>query len=543
MNLKYNGIRPAGYQLVPLTKILVNGLNGVLIADGVGVGKTISSSYIASYSSLKIGKPSLVVCPPGLIQKWLEELRNKFGITSFPIRSNEDLFTAKDEAVHLRRGKPIVYVMSNSVLSVANVRNCPSLGAILFDEIHTYRNFKAQWFSAAKGFSTRAEFRVGLSATPINNSLDDLVSELNILLPSFSWEAIQATVQELWAKDPNRLTFPLVTRFTKEKLGIHFASRKITTRIVRYPEAYVRAVRKKISEIQSHRERSSIYEVITYYRMAASSPYCFEKALHIELDSESDTKMKALIEILAEMNVITQWLIFCEYEETVNFLADNLSDWTVFKMTGSTPVFERDEVVRAFRSTPRSLLIMTSVGSEGLDFQFCQALVNYDMHWNPMRIEQRIGRIDRLGQDKDEVFVVNLLVSESIDARILGVMKRKLGIIMNSIFSISEILGDVSLVAPPSQPNLFDQSTLDFELKESNEFMSMIKNNRKLGNEDYEILSAINAEYCLPNNLIEVANMQGEEIPWTTKGKVWESWLHEIQLATDELRQLFLYYS
>src|SRR5438552_15020758 len=90
-------IRPAEYQLVALTKILSNGFHALLVADGVGVGKTISSAYILLYLTSVSGKAGLVICPPSLVSKWIQELKSKFGTTVLPVRSREDLLTARRE--------------------------------------------------------------------------------------------------------------------------------------------------------------------------------------------------------------------------------------------------------------------------------------------------------------------------------------------------------------------------------------------------------------------------------------------------------------
>ena len=76
--------------------------------------------------------------------------------------------------------------------------------------------------------------------------------------------------------------------------------------------------------------------------------------------------------------------------------------------------------MRAFKDDPElQILLSSEVGSEGLDFQFCHILVNYDLPWNPMRVEQRIGRLDRLGQKSDRIIIVNLSLPGTIEHRIL----------------------------------------------------------------------------------------------------------------------------
>src|SRR5437867_3297846 len=170
-------LRPASYQLVPLSKLLLNGERALLICDGVGVGKTISAGYILAYLSLRDGNPGLVLCPPGLQEKWRLELRQKFDFTVFPIRSQEEL----DGAVELWDKKAleqsnVIFVMPSSLLSrMASVP--PFLGPIIIDEIHNYRNPDTNLWRAASQFVKRASHCVGLSATPINNSLADLAAE------------------------------------------------------------------------------------------------------------------------------------------------------------------------------------------------------------------------------------------------------------------------------------------------------------------------------------------------------------------------------
>jgi SNF2 family DNA or RNA helicase len=542
MTFKDEGIRPAPYQLVPLTKLLLNGLSFVLIADGVGVGKTVSASYIASYTSAVAHRPAIIVCPPALVPKWIEELRTKFSASSYPIRSTEDLMTAKEESAHLLGRMPPAYVMSNSIITRLDLRNIPPPSSIIFDEIHNYRNKDTASFSAAIQLSKRARFRVGLTATPINNSLEDLTSELNILLPVFSWDAINATIDELWAHNREKVTTPFVTRFTKDRLGMHFARRKVFSTTVNYPSSYISSVRQAVDRKTS--TQGSIYEKITYFRMAASSPYAFRKVMGLDdLKVALDPKLENLVQILRS-DAIGQWLIFCEFEETVNYLEQNLTEWNTFKISGSTPMFDRPGIIKGFRSTPRSVLIMTSVGSEGLDFQFCHALVNYDLHWNPMRIEQRIGRIDRIGQAKNEIMIFNLIVSGGIDERIIRVMRRKLGLIEHSVFSIGEILGEERTVSPRRpQRAMFDNPSLSHEMDETKNLVSALTFSEGFGPEDYSILAAISADYCWPEALVRVATENPSEIVWLKETDNVLTWKSRIVDYSKSSSKLFHYYS
>ncbi len=539
---KNDGIRPAPYQLVPLTKLLLNGLDSVLIADGVGVGKTISASYIACYIGNIEKKAGLVLCPPSLISKWMEELRSKFSLPVFPIRSQEDLLTAKEESVHISEGRVPIYVMSNSVMTLAKIDNYPSVSSVIFDEVHTYRNRATRWFSSAVEISKLAKFRVGLTATPINNSIEDLVSELNILLPEFAWDALRATIEELWAQKREQITIPLVTRFTKDKLGLHFAQRRVLSNIVSYPTHYVNEVRQTVSRMGP---TSSIYEKITYFRIAASSPFAFRKHLRIEGEPvRPDPKLNVLLRIL-DTHKLSHWLIFCEFEETVNYLEKSLNEWNTFKLTGDTPMFDRSGIINVFRSTPKSVLIMTSVGAEGLDLQFCQALINYDLHWNPMRLEQRIGRVDRIGQDKSEVFVFNIIVDGSIDERVVRVIKRKLSLIADSVFATGEILGKIPLKESPEpkRPDIFDQQSISHELDQTRDLVAALRYSEQLPSQDYGILADVQPEYCWPEILAR-AGAENPYVPkWLTKSDETLDWMQRVVQNASNSKNLMTYYT
>jgi SNF2 family DNA or RNA helicase len=536
-------IRPAPYQLVGLTKLVTNSFHGVLIADGVGVGKTISSAYAMVYLTSSIKKPGLVVCPPSLVLKWIEELKSKFGATALPIRSPEDLFTAKRESSQVHAKTVPIYVMASSVILRTRVREYPRFSLVIFDEIHNYRNSSTKSFAKAVQISSLAEYKVGLSATPINNSLDDLVSELKILIPTKDLDALQAAIEEIWRSDKMKLTSSLVTRFTKAKLRIHFARRRIITRSVAYAPSYSAMVAAAIYRIHSLRgTRSSLYEDITYFRLAASSPYSFAKSLKLSpWDVESDNKFSLLKEILSS-EVASQWLIFCGFEDTVEYLRGHLGDWECFTMTGSTPVFERPPIIKSFRETDHSLLIMTEVGSEGLDLQFCNAIVNYDLHWNPMRLEQRIGRVDRIGQEKDEVTIYNVIVSGSIDERVIHVVKRKLGILEGSVFSPGKLFGKYEGTGN-KRSQLFNDQTLSHELDESRALFGALEYTNELSTEDYSILPDINEKYCMPPKLIQAAYSLPARLPWLQDSPRTSTWIESVKRSSEEFDELLRYYS
>jgi ERCC4-related helicase len=499
MRLAPERLRPAAYQLIPLAKLLANRLNCLLIADGVGVGKTISAGYVLTYARSKYKKPAFVVCSPTLIPKWVLELKSKFNITALPVRSVEDLETASIESEYrpLESQQP-VYVMSNNVLFSASQKDYPFTSAAVFDEIHTYRNPTTKLQRQCLELARKSHIRVGLTATPINNRLEDLVSELAILLTEYELEVVDATVKDLWHSERRLLTGALVTRFLKEKLGIHFANRNVEDILIAYPESYVREAARAIKERATGR---TFLEQITYYRLAASSPWAFWSALGLRELRErwEDPKLDALNRVITEKPDVTHWIVFCEFKETVEFLSRKLTHPNVFTMTGDTPMFDRESIVNSFRGSPGGLLIVTSVGSEGLDLQFCGGLVNYDLHWNPMKLEQRAGRLDRVGQDRKTIRLVNIHVANSVDDRVLSVLRRKLELISSSVFAPGPLLPESGKTT--SGIELYDEQTLANELDAGSSLVETFRLNATIDTHDYTALPSVDTSLCEPEHL------------------------------------------
>ena len=104
---------------------------------------------------------------------------------------------------------------------------------------------------------------------------------------------------------------------------------------------------------------------------------------------------------------------------------------------------EKDAAVAAFRDEPGPrILISTEAGGEGRNLQFCHTMVNYDLPWNPMRIEQRIGRLDRIGQ-RHPVTIINLAVAGTIEERVLEVLENRIQVFVDTVGGLDPILGNV----------------------------------------------------------------------------------------------------
>jgi SNF2 family DNA or RNA helicase len=159
-----------------------------------------------------------------------------------------------------------------------------------------------------------------------------------------------------------------------------------------------------------------------------------------------DSKARVLLANLTELFAATpeeKVLIFTEFRETQDMLAELLGrSWSVHKFHGQQSLEQKDSAVAAFRrGLGPQILVSTEAGGEGRNFQFCHVLVNYDLPWNPMKVEQRIGRLDRIGQE-DTVLIFNLHVQGTIEGHILEVLEKRIKVFEDSVGALDPILGD-----------------------------------------------------------------------------------------------------
>lgn len=166
-----------------------------------------------------------------------------------------------------------------------------------------------------------------------------------------------------------------------------------------------------------------------------------------------DPKLDALLEIISEKQQMenNKLLVFSSFRHTLAYLLPRLrsAGARVGLVHGGVGDDERREIRGRFaldRSDPTALdvLLSSEVGTEGLDNQFCDTLVNYDIPWNPMRIEQRIGRIDRRGQKSEAVSIKNMIVRDTVDARIYYRCLDRIGVFRQALGGSEEILGELT---------------------------------------------------------------------------------------------------
>ncbi len=169
--------------------------------------------------------------------------------------------------------------------------------------------------------------------------------------------------------------------------------------------------------------------------------------------SATDPKLEALRSIIRDKQSLpnNKVMLFSSFRHTLSYLFDHLTKdgFRVGLVHGGTPDEER-VTFRARFEKPKEdedcldILLFSEIGCEGLDYQFCDCIVNYDLPWNPMRVEQRIGRIDRNGQKSQSVAIVNLITPGTVDADIYERCLMRIGVFNNALGGSEEILGEIT---------------------------------------------------------------------------------------------------
>lgn len=552
------------YQFKPVLKLLGSQHQRLLIADEVGLGKTIEAGLI--WSELEARNQglnrALVVCPAVLTRKWRDEMLLRFD-RRVPILDDAglaelvDVVRSGDEHA---RAVGIVSLerlrVSKRLEELADLQ--PRFDLVIVDEAHYLRNRQARAFEMGELLATWADVLIFLSATPLNLGHDDLFNLLSLLVADeyddpfiFPKQVepnryVNAAASAL-VKDPDALSevWSRLSEVRRCELGSTVTSRPeferirelcalgpaaswrdraeiksslqelntlssvlTRTRKVDVPDA--KAVRQAVEvEVEWTEDEAALYLAVRRWaerraresggvpgfatqmplRQAASclpamvqlvrerDPSVFSDPEDDDLDDiaelstttsrrdrpdlgglvgeiaplverigGTDTKFDRFVEYLREhRDGGEQVLLFSFFRRTLGYLQEQLSalGFSCRVLHGGVrDMDERQEIMRDFREGRFQLLLCSEVGSEGLDFEFCNMVVNYDLPWNPMRVEQRIGRLDRFGQTSERIFVLNFKVPGTIETEIFDRLYRRIRVFEESIGELEPILRD-----------------------------------------------------------------------------------------------------
>ncbi|MBI5746298.1 MAG: DEAD/DEAH box helicase family protein [Nitrospirae bacterium] len=450
------GIEKYWYQTETVKKALKYFHGRVLLCDEVGLGKTIEAGMlIKEYLMRGMVRNILILTPAPLVSQWKEEMRTKFGIA----------FLTTDDQEYLN--DPSGFWKERNIISSINIakgnKNAPLISdqfydLVVVDEAHHLKNRETLGWKLVNQIKKRFIFL--LTATPVQNNLIELFNLITLLKPGqFKTEKVfkQEYVMKGNLKAPANkerlrdLLRDVMIRNTRSAIDLKLPKRFATTLRLESTEVE-RMIYKMVTEhLRKGDQKRQMVNLLL--REAGSSPFALKKNLLNmadrdgvkeiidAIDSLSDiSKGKALIDILIK-NTAEKKVVFTQFVKSMDYVSDLLSrhDIPYLLFKGDMSLKEKDKAIAGFKDDI-PVLISTESGGEGRNMQFCNTIINFDLPWNPMRIEQRIGRLHRIGQIRD-VFIFNLSVKETIEDYIIDILDNKINMFEMVIGEIEPILG------------------------------------------------------------------------------------------------------
>lgn len=532
---------------------------GVLLADEVGLGKTIEASLVIAQKWAEHKRKILLIVPASLRKQWNQELLDKFELPSTIVDSKIAKELKKKGVNNPFEQDDQVIISSYEYIALQ--KDCVSLVSwdlVIFDEAHKLRNvYQKKGSKRAKSIleaTQEAASRLLLSATPIQNNLMELYGLSQVIDPHFFGDEKSFKILYVNRQKNKNSLLDLKTRIkplchrtlrrqVQQEGGINFTNRYALTEdftpteeewnLYQQLSEYLQApdnrainpqakhlvsigLRKTLASssfavaetlkgmVQRLRNKQlldedslSDLEDADDWRdnefgdsKPSDSPKADKLKLEIELLNsfqelaagiEKNAKGEALLKVLNKSMEMTEILggqkkavIFTESRRTQQYLNDLLNDngyqgGTVIlngsnadghsqkiykawiekhknsaRISGSKSSDMKAALVEKFKSDEANILISTEAGGEGINLQFCSVLINYDLPWNPQKVEQRIGRVHRYGQ-KNDVVVVNFVNRKNpADQRVFQLLNEKLKLFEGVFGASDEVLGAIS---------------------------------------------------------------------------------------------------
>jgi SNF2 family DNA or RNA helicase len=428
-----------------------------IIADEVGLGKTIEAgALVEEIVGADPGARILLLTPKALLMQWRGELLHKFGLF---VHLEEELRPSQLRALN----RPAIIAMTHDKLAVTSDEH-PALtedwSLVVVDEAHRFSN--PETVRRKRLAEIRSGRLVLLTATPMQNSLVDIYSLTDLLRPKILAHSPKAFLEQFAFDEEGRQVkvsmrrylkdalSACLTRTTREQAGIKFVDRVVRTVIIQPGdnEKYLmRVLKDLIAEGQSDLAAMSIHQAIASHPAAAAKALeRYFKGIGVKVGRKS-VKEDALVDLVAA-GTAGPWLVFANRIVTGRALVKRLEEEgvTAAFYHGGLSTKLRDTTIEWFRTGKVQVLVATDAGSEGLNLQHCSRVVNYDLHWNPLRMEQRIGRVHRFGQTS-AVQIVNFALDGSLDKAILDRIHTKIDLFQRVIGELTTIIGTSATLA------------------------------------------------------------------------------------------------
>lgn len=517
-----SGIIPLPHQMHALNKALEGEQIRYILADEVGLGKTIEAGLIIKELKARgLIKRVLVVCPTGLVTQWSNEMKEKFYEkfqvilpsdydTIRRITDSKDVYGQYDQVISpMDSIKPIEKHVgwSQEKIETYNQERIYSIinsgwDLIIIDEAHRVAGSSGEVarYKLGQMLAKASPYLLLLSATPHNGKTEPFLRLVRLLdenafpnaksivkeqvspflirtekreaidnngeflfkdrithLVTLDWEDRHSFQKELYdlVSEYVSKTYNKASRNKKKNMCLIFLliimQRMATSSTAAVKESLQKRLfalqNKKIkqgelveSDLDSLNIENDVEDAIEALSLDANEEieeiqHMIAMAKQAEFQSQ-DVKVEKLTEIIdmiLDEDRKQKVIVFTEFVATQIFLQQILvkRGYSVTILNGGMSIEERNNALHEFRENT-SIFISTDAGGEGLNLQFANIIINYDLPWNPMKIEQRCGRVDRIGQERD-VHIYNFIVSDTIENRVREVIEEKLSVIMDEM--------------------------------------------------------------------------------------------------------------
>jgi SNF2 family DNA or RNA helicase len=436
---------------------VVEEMNGrAILADEVGLGKTIEAGLVLKELMIRgLVKKVLLLVPASLVNQWVNELNSKFHIPAASQRKQYvwEHYDVIVSSIDLAKRSPHREIILEQ-----------DYDFVLIDEAHKLKNSQTKNYAFIQ--SLKKKYCLLLTATPVQNKLSDIYNLVSLLKPGYlgSYKQFKDTYgddrrdaeEHHYLKE---LIRKVMVRNRREETGLQWTKRKVETIWIDFTEQE----RLVYENMQDSTSAAATFAKITLLRELCSSREAAYLSMKKMVEENPETG-NAYLPVMKEIEKLPQhskalkvvelikaappgekFIIFTEYRATQFYLQWTLKqhDISSVPFRGGFKAGKKDWMRELFEKHAQ-VLIATEAGGEGINLQFCSNMINYDLPWNPMRLEQRIGRIHRFGQKKD-VQIYNFAVRNTLEAHILELLYKKINLFERVIGNLDHILAELQV--------------------------------------------------------------------------------------------------
>jgi SNF2 family DNA or RNA helicase len=407
-----------------------------IIADEMGLGKTVQAigTAILKKQIFNFTK-TLVVCPASLKSQWKEEIEKFSDEKPLIVQGNPDerMFQYSD------RDHYFFIVNYETILRDQVAINKAGFDFLIMDEAQRAKNYETKTANSLKRID--AKHKLVITGTPIENRLIDIFSIMSILDPEFLGPLWEFSYQHCLF-DPDRhdkINGYYDLQKLHKKLDEVLLRREKRKVIDQLPDLQQINIHVNLSPLQSdyhssyargisqiiHKKFLTPYDLQRLQLLLASMRMVCDSTYLIDEETNESPKLEELQYILLEKldvpNNDRKIIIFSEWVKVHKLIGKLLRDHNIgfVELSGKIPVKSRGELIRKFETNPQyKVFLSTEAGGSGLNLQMADTLINFELPWNPAKKNQRIGRIDRIGQKSNKLTIFNFITRRSIEEQI-----------------------------------------------------------------------------------------------------------------------------